>query len=428
MLASFSVKNFRSIVDLTMDLTYAEGKAPNSYRSSPTHIFFQKKKIRIVPCLAVLGANASGKTNFIKALYNLQRLLKKNIKNAYDPNLIHNFSLPISYNLSFFVGENLYSYSICYDATQIISESLEVNHEIYFTIEHGNLISYKSEWPTYTKETLNEILKVECSQNIDNNYFQIISFMSLINRKYQGLDDIINRAVNYIESLFVFFPESLPKITSLLAQTNKFSQKYARDKLLVETTKMLKKFDFDIENITFKEYIFKSPGDVMTFLMNNRITAQADYKDGGHRLRAPYAVHRTIDGKEVEFRLAEESSGTQILLQLIMMILISLEKGVPLIIDEIDRAIHPFILNCILDIYKDKSYNLKNSQLIFTTHTTDILENKNIRISEIGLIDKTKKTGTTLKRASDFEGVRNIHNFRNLYCSGKLSAIPFPYI
>lgn len=428
MLVSFSVENFRSILSLNMDLAYAEGKAPNSYRLSPVHVFFEKNKMRVVPCLAIFGANASGKTNFVKSLTNLQILLKKNIEDVYHPNLIHKNYNPTKYSISFFVDNDLYIYSIYFTGSEISYESLSINGEVHFTIEDRQLISYKSSWESYPMKKLNDILKVECSINTSDGYIQQKSFLSIIYKNYQGLDNVINRAFEFIDSLLVYFPGSLPSIEVLLSYANKNSKIYNENKLLPETAKILKKFDFDIELLTYKERIFETQNDFIKFVMSDPNSFNEGCNFEEKRLRVLYAVHRDIYGDNVEFKLSEESSGTQTLVKLIMIMLISLERGSPLVIDEIDRAIHPFILNCILDIYKDKQYNSNNSQLIFTTHTTDILENNNIRVSEIGLIDKTKKYGTILKRASDFKEIRNVHNFRNLYCSGKLSAIPFPYI
>ena len=74
MIAQFKIKNFRSILDMTLDLQYAEGKAPNGYRNSDTFPFLEDATgRRLVPCLAIFGANASGKTNIVKAMKTLCR-------------------------------------------------------------------------------------------------------------------------------------------------------------------------------------------------------------------------------------------------------------------------------------------------------------------------------------------------------------------
>jgi AAA15 family ATPase/GTPase len=77
---------------------------------------------------------------------------------------------------------------------------------------------------------------------------------------------------------------------------------------------------------------------------------------------------------------------------------------------------------------KGKQDNKSNAQLIFTTHATDIMEQDMMRVSEIGIVSRTLKQGTTLKRISDYEGVRNVTNFRKQYLDGSFSGIPYAYI
>lgn len=66
--------------------------------------------------------------------------------------------------------------------------------------------------------------------------------------------------------------------------------------------------------------------------------------------------------------------------------------------------------------------------MIFTAHNTDILDDDLIRVSEVGIISKTMKDGSTIKRISDFEGIRNVYNFRKQYLNGLFSGLPYPYI
>lgn len=69
MISTFRIRNFRSILDMTVDFRFAEGKAPNGYKSWDTLPFIEAENgQRLVPCLALFGANASGKTNVIRAV------------------------------------------------------------------------------------------------------------------------------------------------------------------------------------------------------------------------------------------------------------------------------------------------------------------------------------------------------------------------
>ncbi|MCA6071914.1 MAG: ATP-binding protein [Endomicrobium sp.] len=147
------------------------------------------------------------------------------------------------------------------------------------------------------------------------------------------------------------------------------------------------------------------------------------------------SYHKDTNNKEVIFDFFEaESRGTRVLLGLICKILEVLADGKVLIIDEIDRSIHPLVFAKIIEIFKDKDYNEENAQLVFTTHCTDILEANILRLSEVATVNKNLNEGSTIRRISDFKdspefrNIRNTTDFRKLYLQGVFKGIPFPYI
>src|SRR5574344_1958015 len=84
MFVSMKIKNYRSIVETTVSMTYEEGKAPNGYKKLQRWAFLEKDGLRLVPCLAIYGANAGGKSNIIKAFLAFDRLLKFGIANVFE--------------------------------------------------------------------------------------------------------------------------------------------------------------------------------------------------------------------------------------------------------------------------------------------------------------------------------------------------------
>lgn len=95
-----------------------------------------------------------------------------------------------------------------------------------------------------------------------------------------------------------------------------------------------------------------------------------------------------------------------------------LNKGGLLVIDELERSLHPLLLVEIIRLFKDKQYNMHNAQLIFTAHNTDILDNDLLRVSEIDIVRKTLKDGTKLRNIAEFQSIRNVSNFRKQYLQG----------
>ena len=75
-----------------MDFSFAEGKAPNGFKTFEVMPFLEAgDKQRLVPCAAFFGANAAGKTNLLKAFGALKALLREGGKLAdlFEPNLLN---------------------------------------------------------------------------------------------------------------------------------------------------------------------------------------------------------------------------------------------------------------------------------------------------------------------------------------------------
>ncbi len=87
MLSKIEITNFKSIESLTLDMSFAEGKAPNRHKESDIISFLEptsKPKDRIVSIMNIYGANASGKSNIIHSLFCFQKVLTKGVRNVPD--------------------------------------------------------------------------------------------------------------------------------------------------------------------------------------------------------------------------------------------------------------------------------------------------------------------------------------------------------
>lgn len=399
MLCSFSVSNFRSIVNLRLDLGFCESRAPAGHRDGPLHIFFQQGKRRVAPCCVIFGANASGKSNFVRALWQLQYLTARDCDGLYQPDVLRKNAGATGFALEFMIGGSHYVYEIAYTCEGIVREKLNAGDCTVYEVVKGLVTEERAGLGnTGGAGDRAALLMRECCEDAGGIWRQrrtLLQALALAGEKEPLA------AFQYIQQVFIAFPAAFPDIGLLLDYAERHSPLYGRDGLMEEAARILARFDVDVDALVCR-----------------------DGRCGGGE---QVMMHQTADGGEAPIPLEEESSGTQILASLVMVMLLALEAGAPVVIDEMDRALHPFILNCIFDLYKDKEYNEHGSQLIFTTHTTDILENPHLRVSEAAFITKTREGGTELRRLCDFPGVKNGDNFRELYCSGQLSAIPFPY-
>lgn len=441
MLISFRVKNFRSIVDATMDMSYAEGKAPNGYREMETIPFLEAgtpKRERVVPCLALYGPNAGGKTNLIRAMWNFVFFLNLGASLAFDPNRLLNAGGATKNEVEFVCGERRYKYLAVYCREQVFEESLAVDGKYLFRIKAGEKPDFgKIVSGIYNAARLEEILSVECSEEFLGNPEQFranelkeeealrygkkqrISFLAKIARNYPGLNADIARAYDFLVNRIDVYRQ------------NEFPSKYGIERLAKECTgentlnmaferiaKAVRTLDLGIKRMT----LWKAAAPENFYGGNgyNGKPAEDEY--------IIHAIHEDENGREIEFDFNEESTGTRAAFGLLGVLLAALEKGRTVVIDELDRSLHPFVFRELVRLFKDKRYNKKNAQLIFTAHNLDLLDSEILRISEIGIVDKTLKGGTTLTRLSDFDGIRNVTNFRHQYLNGAFSGIPSPYL
>lgn len=428
MIKSFTVQNFKSILDLTLDFSYSEGKAPNGYEEMETLPFLEivknkKKPIRLVPCMALYGANAAGKSNIIYALYTLKTIIYNGIENLYTPNKLNYKYETTTFILEIYIKNILYKYELQYNNTTILKEILLVDNKKIYSINNGILEAKKIITTTYDTKKLKEIYQVECC-NADK--MQQKTFLHIIAKNYAGLNKFIYDFAAYINlNIQILGHPDFPVIAGL-----DMLEKYCgqdKQQAFNNIVNILRKFDFDITKMKFEEELIAE--NIRDGLNKQNINGELFVRDNKLYTNKIYSYHKDINNNEVEFDFRkEESLGTNILAGLLGPILATLHLGSVLCIDELERSIHPLVLREIIKMFKSKRYNKNNAQLIFTAHNTDILDDDILRVSEICFTSKNIEDGTTIRKASSFKGIRNVNNFRKKYLHGEFSAIPCPYI
>ncbi|MBO0806020.1 MAG: ATP-binding protein [Nocardiopsaceae bacterium] len=126
--------------------------------------------------------------------------------------------------------------------------------------------------------------------------------------------------------------------------------------------------------------------------------------------------------------LAAESLGTQAWFALIGPTLNALKAGGTLTIDEIDASLHPHLTSEILRIFSDPKRNPKQAQLLFTSHDTTLmggmLGGRELTRDQIWFTEKKSDGATVLYPLTDFSP-RKTENLERGYLQGRYGAIPF---
>jgi hypothetical protein len=129
--------------------------------------------------------------------------------------------------------------------------------------------------------------------------------------------------------------------------------------------------------------------------------------------------------KNYPLGIGEESLGTNQLFILGPFLKDAFEKGVTVVIDEIDKSLHTFIVRHIINMFRDKEINKAGAQLIFTTHDTSLMSLSTFRRDQVYFTEKNNKTGVSDLYSLDEFPVRKTDNIEKGYLLGRYGAIPY---
>ena len=102
----------------------------------------------------------------------------------------------------------------------------------------------------------------------------------------------------------------------------------------------------------------------------------------------------------------------------------ALRNGGVLLVDEIEKEMHPMLVNYIIAKFQSKRTNTNGAQLIFTTHNTELMNMELLRKDQLYFADKNQVDGSSeLYSISDFN-TRTTENIRKGYLAGKYGATP----
>ncbi|HET7461357.1 MAG TPA: ATP-binding protein [Longimicrobium sp.] len=144
---------------------------------------------------------------------------------------------------------------------------------------------------------------------------------------------------------------------------------------------------------------------------------------GDGNLRDIRLLHRTGEGGEVALPFSDESAGTRALFGLAGAIVDVLSSGGTLVVDELDRSLHPHLSTHIVRTFNDPVANPRNAQLVFNTHDTNLLDAGILRRDQVWFTEKGGDGATHLFPLTDFRA-RKYENLERGYLQGRYGAVP----
>ena len=126
-----------------------------------------------------------------------------------------------------------------------------------------------------------------------------------------------------------------------------------------------------------------------------------------------------------KLNFTDESSGTKVLFAFAPFLKRAFERTKVIVVDELERSMHPALVEFIVKLFNNKEINKANSQLIFTTHATNLLDLELLRRDQIWFTEKNPETGVSDLYPLDSFSVRKEENIQRGYINGRYGAIPF---
>lgn len=439
MLICFRAENFRSISS-PIELNLRPAPRLRNHKSHVVAPISNNKGLKVLKTSLLYGANASGKSNIVKAIDFFQQFIVS--AKASDEKIeLSPFKVTKSpkENTSFYIEFTVHDFHLGLTLT-LSSERVEYEKLVCFQKEREVLIyerligrnSYR-----FASDVLSSSSELDLVSSVSKYAPSNTSLIGVITQSEKIQHDLSKDFLPYIQAAFIYLRYCLLVI---------FPQsRYGGlnddilDGSLHSYANNIRDFDTGIDSIrtenvelsifssnlliSLKDDIKKHNSSVK-FEHKSR-EYSASLKDGKLEVHEIIFKHKDANGNNYDFITTDESDGTVRLLDLIPVLTCSDElkdaEKPTVIIDEFDRSLHPNL--CRLFFEKFLSLETHTGQLIVTTHQAELLDLDLLRRDEIWFVQKEWDHSTSLYSLNEY-GTRHDKDIRKAYLNGLFGAVP----
>ncbi|MDO5565454.1 MAG: ATP-binding protein [Planctomycetia bacterium] len=384
----------------------------------PDHILTDTSDLKALGSAALFGPNAAGKSNLIKAMYLSQMFIKqgelfdRKIRCAL-PFLLEGESNP----------QSRFEYCFSQDGVIYIYGFVVTEDEV------------QEEWLYRQKGKRQSMLFERCIKNgkphivfgkqleetYGNKAGELLSNKSLFLTVLGARNDFLIPVWNWLTSTLCIIPVAPFQCTDLglyVKENPEFGS---------FLSSFLRECDTGIKNVECvdednpPEFIKKDVEKKCKELLRNNPKARFELSCIVLKSR-----HSTADNADtVLFDIAKESDGTQQLMHLAWFLYLLQKQEMVLVVDELDRSLHTFLTREVMSQFRALNQaSGKCSQLIVTTHDTNLMDANFLRKDEIWLISKNPGEASQLTSLAEFKTNSGI-NFEKMYLNGRFGGVPF---
>lgn len=418
MLIEFTVKNFLSIKEsITLSMVASKD---DTHLENLIEYQDNKKNINALKTAVIYGANASGKSNVIKAVAFMKRLVKSSHEMQQGKKIkIMPFKLdrkcinePSEFQIIFKYKNAKYAYGF-----GVLDGNIHEEFLYYYPNGRQTIIFERNPADEYKFTQDIDVQNQIKDRNTKNKLY--LSTAALWN--YEKVKDPFEWITQNLQ--VVLDNHEFEGFTAGLINENTDINKSVQ--------KFMKTADFGINNVNVSMKNINQlvqEGFLDDMPVDEKIKFLSDIK-ADEELININMDHLGIDEEgnaiKVPFNIAEESQGTQKFFGLTGVWLESFSGDNTLLIDELDIRLHTLLTKYLIELFHNCEINKNNSQLIFSTHDTNLLSLDTFRRDQIWFTQKVEeKNSTDLYSLNDYP-VRKDDNIEKGYLQGKYGAIPF---
>jgi hypothetical protein len=410
MLLEFRLRNYRSFAQESgLTLVASPDTSLADTNTAATGVASVPHTVRTA---VVYGANASGKSNLLRAMFMMSAIVRESF--ALKPEqqyLVQPFRLdpgladkPTMFEATIVLSGVRYQYGFEVTPTRIIAEWLLVykrakpqkwidrrynpktNEETFDFSDH--LAGHKRAWQDATRPNA-----LFLSTAVQLNSEQLKPLHAWLTESLVVLLDGGMIPFNFSTQM-VQSPEGMQAIRSIMGAADIAISSISA----VKKKSMLQQIKLDLA--TGRTDTTSEPGEMLL----------------------PFFRHEASDNS-AEFAYDDESQGTQKLFALAGPLLDIIKNGKTLVIDELDRSLHPLLVRQIIRTFQDPELNTTGAQLVFSTHDTTLLDTDLLRRDQIWLIEKRADQSSELIPLTEFSP-RKGEALEKGYLSGRYGGIP----
>lgn len=409
MILEFIVENFRSIDEEQVLSFYTKGTQGGNLGNT---VVLPDTPYRILKSIGLYGSNASGKTNILRALWTLRRMVCASYRFGedehirwYDPCIFDTARrdgatrFEIDLTIPMEDGLRRFLYTVAYNQTEVIEESLTT-----FTKNRPARLFSRKRGDTRETIALGASLR---GGDRKIAFFKNQSYLSVAGRN-AGAPLIMRKVYQYFRTQF----------TQIRLNEEDWDFSSNED---VDAARLIRFVDVGVTDV--KQRIVddaaievRLPPD-MPIALRQRLL---------NRVKNRYVfTHEANRGEFGELDLREESDGTRRMFGLFPQVVDVLTRGGVFIIDEIECGMHPFMAETLVRLFNDSEANVGQAQLLFTTHNSNLMSPNLLRRDQIWFTEK-KCGRTRCYSLDDFDKkmVTPTSPYVKWYLEGRFGAIP----